>query len=258
MSMTAGPAGGLDVASVLQRGIAILVANFRLFGTLAVIVYAPLLYWTATTSSGLPGTEIEPNDVAAQFVAMLLLQLVISAAAVRATLAIMGGNTVTTLDCLTTAFERFLHILGITIAQAFLVGIPLGFALAAYEIMGPLPLLIAAIFTAFLMTVWWVVIPCNVIERLGVAESLLRSTELSKGNRRQIFALLIAFGLLALISQFVINAAGSSVPTLAGLVSALATGILATFSAIVASVAYHDLRIGKDGTSTSAIAAVFD
>ena len=106
---------------------------------------------------------------------------------------------------------------------------------------------------------FYVAIPVGVVERPGVWASLARSRELVRGHGWRVFGLLI---IATFITQFELAAGadglfglGDDVWQILGTVR----DVLATaFAAIMSAVAYHDLRIIKDGANVDEIAAVFD
>ena len=111
-----------------------------------------------------------------------------------------------------------------------------------------------------LLTMWFVAIPVCVVERKGPMTSMVRSAEITKGNRWKIFGMILLVGIVAAIVGAVIAAVLR--PTGAGLLAALGTlvwnGVWSAFYAIFVTVTYRDLRVAKEGIDTGQIASVFD
>lgn len=236
----------LWVGQLLQRGIQLVTGNFRLFGSLAAVVYIPLFLWSLFTENPETETEILAPGVIRDMIALLLLQIVMNAAAVSATLRQLKGENTTAIDCLIVAFDRLFYILAIAAFQLFCVAFPFGVALvlmAVSPVFGTLAIIATLALAVFLMIIWWIAIPCNVAESLGVMASLERSTKLTVGHRPQVFALVVIFAIAGLLTQFVVLLIGAAAPFLAAPLSAVATAMIATVSAVVASIAYHDLSL---------------
>jgi hypothetical protein len=136
-------------------------------------------------------------------------------------------------------------------------------------------LLIMPLLLLYLM--WFVAMPACVLERLGPIRSLGRSRALTKGNRWKIFSLILATLIPALIVGGVITAVmarlgvgvilqigfffdlNRTLNSVTGqVVSLIWTAIWTAFYAILVAVAYHDLRVAKEGVDTEQIAAVFE
>jgi hypothetical protein len=111
-----------------------------------------------------------------------------------------------------------------------------------------------------------VAIPVAVAERGGIGRAISRSFQLTSGYRWRIFAGFLAlFGILWFLSACVQLAVGSvaalmpaSAPTLLLAGSQLGN---AAFSSIIATglaVAYHELRVAKEGLDSAQLAAIFD
>jgi hypothetical protein len=103
-----------------------------------------------------------------------------------------------------------------------------------------------------------VVLPAVMVEGLGATAAFRRSLELTRGYR---WTLLGAF-LLVFLLQFAFNIAGNLASLIHPAVGAIASLVLilpaASLSWIVPAVAYHDLRVAKEGVDTSALARVFE
>jgi hypothetical protein len=147
-------------------------------------------------------------------------------------------------DALQRAFARFFPLVGLGIlwSLAIMIGMMLLFVPGV-----------------ILLCMWAVVVPACIVEGLGPTASLSRSANLTKGYRWKIF------GLLVLLT--VINAVGSKiVEVILGLVGdwLSSVGSLIWFVAwtaywnCVLIMAYHDLRVAKEGIDSEQIASIFD
>jgi hypothetical protein len=107
---------------------------------------------------------------------------------------------------------------------------------------------------------WYIALPCCVVERLGPFGSLGRSAALTKGYRWKLFGLIV---LLAIVGG-ILSGTISNVFLTTGIPAVYAIGqyawqaVYLGFHSILAVVIYHDLRVAKEGVDTDKIAAVFD
>jgi hypothetical protein len=120
---------------------------------------------------------------------------------------------------------------------------------------------LALIFPGLIVvTMLFVAVPVCVVERLGPIKSMGRSTRLTKGHRWKIFGIWFA----ALLVQGVVQSVLTGLVAAGGLsllgmpVLVIWSAVYGAFSAVLAVVAYHDLRVAKEGVDTDQIAAVFD
>jgi hypothetical protein len=105
----------------------------------------------------------------------------------------------------------------------------------------------------------FVALPVCVVEKLGPVASMQRSAALTKGHRWRILGLYLLMVIVLSILSVVVNALAVAILGLAGPIVSFAWQALSTaFQAIVVVVAYHDLRVVKDGVDIDQIAAVFD
>jgi len=115
-----------------------------------------------------------------------------------------------------------------------------------------------------LSCMWYVALPAVVVERTGVFGALGRSSQLTSGSRWSIFGATFVIG-------FIIGAGGVLVFLVANGLSGFnleayrfsyatwAFNVVATpLAALLAAIAYHDLRVFKDGTNVDELTAIFD
>jgi uncharacterized membrane protein len=106
---------------------------------------------------------------------------------------------------------------------------------------------------------WFVAIPACVVERLGPVQSLKRSVTLTRGCGWRIFAAFCAILIVNFTVNWVIGALTPRDP--AWLFAAARFGCFVltnAYEAVLVAVVYYQLRVVKDGTHPSGIAAVFD
>jgi hypothetical protein len=129
-----------------------------------------------------------------------------------------------------------------------------------------IPLLIIPI--AMLYLAWSMATPACVVERVGPFRSLARSRALTKGHRWKIVGLLLVTVLGGIIIGAIVGATSGAILALIGVgglraVLSAAMGLIwnsvwSAFFAVLTVVAYHDLRVAKEGVDTGQIAAVFE
>jgi hypothetical protein len=107
--------------------------------------------------------------------------------------------------------------------------------------------------------VLYVAIPACVLERLGPVQSIKRSVSLTRGCGWRIFAVSYAVLIVTIAGNWLIGVLTPAAP--GWLPPALAFGWMMlsnAYEAVLIAVIYYQLRIVKDGTDPSGIAAVFD
>lgn len=119
---------------------------------------------------------------------------------------------------------------------------------------------IALVIPAFiLMVMWAVAIPACVVEKTSPIDSLSRSSELTKGNRWQIFAIIIIFSIVSFVGGQVVQGLGMAGGIgLFVVVMVIWQGLIQAFYSVLMAVMYHDLRVTKEGGDVNRIASVFD
>jgi hypothetical protein len=108
-------------------------------------------------------------------------------------------------------------------------------------------------------TMWFVAIPACVVEQRGAFSSIGRSVDLTRGYRWKIFALMVFWFVANILAESVVEPLTSGVGAVPSfVVHVIWGGIWGAFYAICVVVAYHDLRVAKEGVDTAQIAAVFE
>jgi len=96
-----------------------------------------------------------------------------------------------------------------------------------------------------LATIWAVIAPAIVVERVGVFRSFSRSHDLVRGNGMQVFGVIVVAFVIVLVGSLVFGAIADAVsngPIVRIVFSAIASTITAPISALVAAVLYFRLR----------------
>jgi membrane-anchored glycerophosphoryl diester phosphodiesterase (GDPDase) len=108
-------------------------------------------------------------------------------------------------------------------------------------------------------TMYAVALPVCVVEHLGVFASMKRSAQLTKGYRWRVFGLFLVRLVLGMVFTGVlltVTKLGS--PLTVRLTDFIWVALSSSFFSTVVVVAYHDLRVAKEGIDIDRIAAVFD
>jgi len=253
-----------SAGGVLGRAFTVTFQNFLTFFVLALIVSAPVIVvghvLQTHESVGIgadPGLRVDerglvvmepaPSSTTAQglvWALQMITQGVLGGALSYGVFQALRGQRLTLGACLSRGFGRFLPIVGISILAVF--GIMLGTVL----------LIVPGIMLACM---WYVAVPVTAVERLGVGAALARSSELTRGYRWSILGMYLLFVLLTLLVMTVLVGLLSALgPTGALVVSELVGVFLSLYGGVLAAVAYHDLRVTKEGVSTDELVKAFE
>jgi len=98
-----------------------------------------------------------------------------------------------------------------------------------------------------------------VIEKRGMIASVRRSAELTRGHRWRVLALFLSMLLVQTAGDSGLSPVVSLLHPLAGEIAGLFwTTVCVVLDAVIGTVAYHDLRVAKEGLVGNRFAAVFD
>lgn len=243
---------GFSIGAVLSRGFSIYFSNVMTFLPLSLIAYIPI--WVAIAIMG-DTAAAGPEAFSGGFGIMLLAGLVagywLQAALVYGTIATMRGNA----PGMGETFTRSLAALGGVLVLGIVMTVIIGLGTLLFIVPG-----------IILSVMFFVAIPAAVVERGGVGASLTRSRELTAGHRWQLFALVLILGVLMVVVGMVV-AIALATGGMQGAAEGAAVGIwiqqflnmvVGGIWATIIAVAYHDLRIAKEGGDTEQIARSFD
>jgi hypothetical protein len=240
--------GDFSVGRVLGRSLTVLFRSFPKYLLFGVVMAVPNFFSVLQHGSvSVQSQSVSVTNKAG--IGYLLLSMVLFAL-VQATM-IQGafqdirGQSFDLGTSVRRGLGRFLPVLGTSICFtiALIVGI------------------ILLIVPGFIvLTMFLVAIPVCVVEALGPLQSLGRSRALTKGHRWKIFAIYIVPLLVLGIGSFILQAIGAAFAGITGaaVASFLIVAITSPYQALVAIVAYHDLRAVKEGLDIEQLAAVFD
>jgi hypothetical protein len=281
--------GDFRIGRVLGRAASVFSRNFLTYFVVTGIAgLPPLLVGIFVPTS--PATVANPfQSIGVRtsiFVLTIVLGLLSQAIVLHGAFQDMRGRTVRLADCVKAGLRRFVPLVGLAIyifvamVVYFLLFVLAIGLLIKVSPMSP-PVILAAVFlfvipllAMYLM--WFVVTPACVLERLGPLGSLGRSRGLTKGHRWRILGLILVTLVPALIVAGIIAGVMASLGTgvnlrigvflggtnpgtlVSQIVSLIWTAIWTAFNAILVVVAYHDLRVAKEGVDTEQIAAVFE
>jgi hypothetical protein len=232
-----------EVGNVLSTGFQVWAKNFVPFMLITMLFHSPVLIWEIIAVQRAHG--LREAVLITEYAAFggILFNLLASAALTYGAVMQLQGQRATIRGCVGAGFRRFFPVLAITIVASLCIG----FALLALVVPG---LIVYCMF--------YVAVPCTVIERPGVTGALSRSRELTAGHRMQIFGLVLIVGLISGGISVLLSLV-KSVSFEAYVYSQMVQNLLVgSLGVVMGSVAYHLLRAEKEGTSAPELAAVFD
>jgi hypothetical protein len=185
----------------------------------------------------------------------MLFTVVAQGALVRATMTAHHGEKSGFGECLATALQRMLPLIGL--------GLVSGVAFLFAAILLVVPAIILA-------TIWYVAAPLVVTERSGVFAALGRSAELTKGERWNIFVVLlitVGFFLLVFMLSSVVSGIGIAISARSGdftglawltaIAGAISTTLQTTLTGAISTATYIELRGLKEGPESQGLDAIF-
>jgi len=102
------------------------------------------------------------------------------------------------------------------------------------------------------------VAPVVMAEPLGVWASLKRSAALAKGSRWKLLGAYLVCGLAGAVPTYLGMGLSMLTPLVGGLVTLAGSMVLGPLLYIAPAVAYHDLRVAKEGATTAELVRVFE
>jgi len=219
---------------VLTVSLWILVWNLTRFLTMAVLIAIPLAAAIAVVHYLLPREgfqidfshiEIQPSDLPATLVALLLViltvatYLVTQGAIAYRTVQSLAGRSASNEAAITRSVATLPRMLGAGITLAIVYGSLGVTALFAGGVLPPVAsdstiasptrasivLALALIAFLYLGIIWWVLIPALVMERAGALACFARSWYLTEGRRGTILAILLLFCLVEASAQVLLG-----------------------------------------------------
>jgi hypothetical protein len=242
----------LQVGPVLSRSFSVWLRHFFPFMLMAVIFYAPMaLYLGLLLVVGASPEAFKAFSLVERLFS-IILGLALSGAVTYGVFQHLRGQPADTGDILRAGLRHLFPVWGVSIYAGILTGI------------GLILLIVPGL---MLMCRYYVAVPVAVVEDPGASNALSRSTELTEGSRWPIFGLVLILGVIsigtALLGGFVlaIFAEGTATGRAEALQEVAVTVLTlpaAVLQAVAAAVAYHDLRIGREGADVEELVKVFD
>lgn len=247
--------GEFRVGRVISRAFAVFFKDWVKFIALGAITVVPFIFISAVFLGGslATGANVNPNNIGAAalfgifggLVLWIVLYVISQAVILYGAFQVMRRRPFQIGDSLKKGLARFLPIIGLAIC--IVVAMMVGFLLLVVP-------------GFIILTMLYVALPVCVVEGRGPFQSMGRSADLTKGYRWRIFGLYLVIALVSGIAGQIVPwlffAVGGGVGKIIGsLVWQLLAG---AYQAIAVAVAYHDLRVAKDGIDIEGIAAVFD
>lgn len=228
--------GEFHVGPVFARAWGVFTANFVKFVIVTALVEFPTVLFDLSVSSAL----LDSFRLPLGFILMLVAQAMVTYMAFN----YWRGNPASITDALQRGCKRLVPIVAMAILALVIITVGL-IALVAPGVA--------------LMLCWAVAMPACVIERLGPIASLKRSFDLTEGHRWRIFAIGLPMWLLTIAVRLAIEHLADPLgPIVSVIGNYLWTTVWTGYSNTVWVMAYHDLRVAKEGSDIEQIAAVFD
>jgi hypothetical protein len=232
--------------AVIGRSFSTWFRNLVPFSIVTLLVNVPVFAIEAIVAPG-PSGESGWGVVPARFVSALA-NLVVTAALTYGVLQSLRGETVPLGRLLGSGFSKMGSVLLVSIGFGLIVF--LGFVLLV------VPGVIA-------LCALYVAVPAVVVEDVGPGEALGRSRTLTKGSRWSILAVALVVGVVTFVAAAAAGAlvalGVSALPhPVPALLSTAIVALLTPLGACAAAVAYHDLRVAKEGVDTATLVKVFE
>jgi hypothetical protein len=203
--------------------------------------------------------QVAPGIFLGIFAAGLLITMVFTVVAqgalIRATIDADQGEKARFGECLATALPRVLPLIGLSLVSI------IAFCFAAILLVVP---------AIILSTIWYVAAPLVVAERSGVFAALGRSAELTKGERWNVFVVLLimlGFFLVVFMLSSMVSGIGIAISARSGdftglasltaIAGAIGTTLQTVLASAISTAVYIELRGLKDGPETQGLDAVF-
>lgn len=259
------PARSFSVGGLLSRTLQVWWRHVAAFTVMSIVANAPMLgglvlAWQAFQPyAGAGQAAPEPAQLVGAFgrffaawAVTVVLSVVVAGAVTFGTVRRLHGERATFSEMLRVGFRRGLPVVGTGLL--LWIGVAFGFLLLA------VPGILLAVASC-------VAIPAAVVERPGVFGAIRRSFELTRGSRWPLFAaglaVLVLVWVLSAVVQIAAGAAVAVLPTRLAVVGALVAGqlgngLFSVIPVVAIAVAYHDLRVAKEGVDTAELAKVFE
>ncbi len=245
--------------TVIRQSLSIYRHNFPAFFLLTLVVYSPVLVGLVLLAASdfdpmsLPSVQRANDHIKLftwfQVAAEVVLHWVVVSSLIYGIVQELRGSPVSFGRSVTVGLSRALPVLAVALVVGFMTAV--GYMLC----------IIPGIMLA---CSYWLAVPAAVVEGRGVGSALERSKALTEGLRNRIFTILVAIGILQVVSGMIIGAieGGASsnwtrVIFFIGL-RLFVTLLFGTWGAVAVAVGYYEVRRVKEGIDIERLAAVFD
>lgn len=247
--------GPVTTGSLLSRGFWTFRQGFGSFVTLALIFYSPMILLRILIPVLQPlGPVLTTASTLILTLGPFLLMSIASAAVVYGVFQGLRGQPTAISKCISVVAQRSLAILVLT----FLTGLVTGVGYVMCIIPG-----IVLTYGLFLAG------PVLIVEKLDAVEAMRRSWALTDGYKLVIFFVSLGIGVLQIAVLMALNLVFGldtfnqmdSPSVLYGVYDALSDLMLViflAFNAVISGVAYHDLRIFREGLDDDDLISVFE
>jgi hypothetical protein len=216
--------------TVVARAFALYGRNFLPLTALTLLLMLPWLVSNAASTTSAAAGQMTPATLVSLVLSMISVPLA-NAAAACAVAELVRGRPVRIGASLRAMWP---HAIGV-VAAAFLTSIGAAFAMIACIVPG-----------LILMAMFYVTMPALLIERLNAIDACKRSMELTKGHRVAAFFLAIAPLVLNITVSASLTPALALPLTVSTGVTSLCGVLTGAFGAVLATIAYIDLRNQKE------------
>jgi hypothetical protein len=233
----------ISAVAVLRRSLAIWARNLAPFLLLTLVVTLPAHIFHYLVESKQLTFDDPVLDEALPSLVDTVLITVVSGAICWGVFQGPRGQPIPFFRCVLVGLRKLPHVM--------LVGLVAGLAIGIGWLLFVLP-------GIFLACVLYVVVPVAVIEGGGVTSAITRSAALSAGHRLQLFAVAgVSFAISYGIGRLTVEAFEGNIQALwtARVILFVAS---ASFGAVTSTVAYHDLRVARDGKLPDDLARTFE
>ena len=251
----------LEVGPLVSRTFSVWWTHVGKFAALLVLAYVPFIVAGAMGAAAAVALKGGRSVGSGSVVALIAVIVVAAVAGLVLVLCAMGGL----------AFGTLQHLAARPVTFGSMFG-------AGYRRAGPLLLVTLLSYLLVLVGLVALVVPGIILglglalvfpivmtePDLGAVEAMKRSLALTKGSRWSLFgALFVVFLAMwgASLAGNLLGAALKSSQLAAGAAMVLSVVIqvsMSTLSSVLCAVAYHDLRLAKEGVDTSDLAKVFE
>lgn len=229
--------------AVLSRSFHILVGGFAPFFAITALVVLPqyLLIWSVQSDT--TGEIDFTLDIVLYFIVAWICEAIATAVIIHAVFQALRSRPVSLAASVSAAWRRLFPVALVAMLQIAAVVLGLIFFLVPGFIV---------------IAVLYVAIPACVVERLGPLASLRHSAGLTRGHRWHLFGIFVVVVAVSAVVAVLNELAGAPGDLLYKAVEFVTGVLFSAYFAVTVAVAYHDLRVAKDGVDVDKIAALFE